>query len=174
MHTCWMGLSDNFSDYESNKAGVCILFNNNFICKSENLPLTLLDFFFIKDIKADEKNLLNLFKQLNDFTCEDIIGGDFNMVPDLEKDKFGGIPKTCQNCVKIIQEFSEKLDLVEVWKTLHPETKGYTWRSNNFCPQLLHYDISSIAAALRAWINSKGANDSRSKVFHWGCLITDL
>ena len=45
---------------------------------------------------------LNLFKQLNDFTCEDIIGGDFNMVPDLEKDKFGGIPKTCQNCVKII------------------------------------------------------------------------
>ena len=42
---------------------------------------------------------LNLFKQLNDFTCEDIIGSDFNMLPDLEKGKFRDIPKTRQNCV---------------------------------------------------------------------------
>ena len=65
----------------------------------------------------------------SDFKCDDIIiGGDFNLVLDLEKDKSGGITKTHQNSAKIIQEFSDKLDLVDAWRVLHPEARRYTWR----------------------------------------------
>lgn len=37
----------------------------------------------------------DLFNRLSDFNCDDIvIGGDFNLVFDLEKDKKGGFGKT--------------------------------------------------------------------------------
>ena len=84
--------------------------------------------FIICDIKANDKRLtlaniyapnddnpaffLDWFVHLDDFKCDDIIiGGDFNLVLDLEKDKSGGLPTTHQNCLKIIKEFSDKLDL---------------------------------------------------------------
>ena len=56
----------------------------------------------------------DFFDHLADFRSEEIvIGGDFNLVLDLEKDKSGGFPKTHQNSVKIIHDFSENLDLVD-------------------------------------------------------------
>ena len=72
---------------------------------------------------------LDFFGHLDDFKCDDIIvGGVFNLVLDLEKDKSGGIAKINQNSAKIIQEFSDKLDLVDAWRVLHPEARRYTWR----------------------------------------------
>ena len=44
-----------------------------------------------------------------------------------DKDKRGGLAKTHQNSVKIIHELCEKLDLVDVWRVLHPDTSGFTW-----------------------------------------------
>jgi len=47
---------------------------------------------------------LDLFDHLADFQGEDIIiGGDYNLVLDLDKDKRGGLSKTHQNSVKIVQ-----------------------------------------------------------------------
>ena len=137
-----------FSTYKSNKAGVCILFNNNFNLQIEKLFIDPSGRFIICDIKANEKCLtlaniyapneddqaffLDFFEHLTDFKCDDvIIGGDYNLVLDTEKDKKGGLAKTHQNSVKIIQEFSEKLDLVDVWRVLHPETSRYTWRQRH-------------------------------------------
>ena len=53
---------------------------------------------------------------------------DLNLVLDIEKDKKGGLPKTHKNALKILQEFSENLHLNDVWRTLNPETRRYTWR----------------------------------------------
>ena len=134
-----------FSAYESNKAGVCILFNNNFSFQIERTFVDLSGRFIICDIKANDKSLtlaniyapnddnpaffLDWFVHLDDFKCDDIIiGDDVNLILDVEKDKSGGLPKTHQNCLKIIKEFSEKLDLVDIWRALHPETSRYTWR----------------------------------------------
>lgn len=48
----------------------------------------------------------------SDFKGDDLImGGDYNLVPDLDKDNRGDLAKTHQNSVKIVYEFSEKLDL---------------------------------------------------------------
>ena len=53
----------------------------------------------------------DLFDYLADFEGEDIIlGGEYNLVLDLDKDKRGGLSKTHENSVKIVQEFSDKLD----------------------------------------------------------------
>ena len=137
-----------FSNYTSNKAGVCILFNNNFNFQIEKVFIDPRERFIICDIKTNETCLtlaniyapnednsaffLDLFEHLADFNGEDIvIGGDYNLVLDLDKDKRGGLAKTHQNSVKIVQEFSEKLDLVDVWRVLHPDTNNFTWRQRH-------------------------------------------
>jgi len=53
----------------------------------------------------------DFFDHLADFRSEEI-------VLDLEKDKSGGLPKTHQNSVKIIHDFSENLDLVDTPKPI--------------------------------------------------------
>ena len=121
-----------------------LLFNNNFNLQIERTFVDPSGRFIICDVKANDKSLtlaniyapnddkpaffLDFFGHLDDFKCDELIIGDFNLVLDLEKDKSGGLPKTHQNCLKIIKEFSEKLDPVDIWRALHPETTRFTWR----------------------------------------------
>ena len=108
-----------FSVYEGKKAGVCILFNNHFNLRIERTFVDPPGHFIICDIKANDKSLtlaniytpnddnpaffLDLFGHLETSKCDDIIiGGDLNLVLDLEKDKSGGLHKMQQNCLKII------------------------------------------------------------------------
>ena len=111
---CWTsewGYSTIFSSLSSDSAGLCILFNNNF---SFHVLKTISDpkgRFIIVDIKTESKTLTlanilapnnddpfffkNVFKHLLAFECKEIIlGGDFNLVLDLQKDKKGGSPVT--------------------------------------------------------------------------------
>ena len=93
-----------FSTYSSNKAGVCILFNNNFNLQIQRLFVDPLGRFIICDIKANERRFTlgniyapnedkpeffqDFFNHLSDFDCEDmILGEDFNFVLDIETDK---------------------------------------------------------------------------------------
>ena len=39
--------------------------------------------------------------------------------------------KTHENSVKIVQEFSFKLDLVDIWRVLHPDSNSFTWRQRH-------------------------------------------
>ena len=94
-----------FSNYKSNKAGVCVLFKNNFNFQIEKVFVDPQGRFIICDIKTNETSLtlaniyapnedhpaffLELFNHLADFKGEDIIlGEDYNLVLDLDKDKF--------------------------------------------------------------------------------------
>ena len=134
-----------FTSFESNKAGVCILFNNNFNLQLQRLYTDPAGRFIICDLKANEKLLTlaniyapnedkpsffqNFYDHLLNFKCEDIIiGGDFNLVLNIENDKKGGIAKTHQNSLKTVQEISENLDLLDVWRIHNPDDKRYTWR----------------------------------------------
>ena len=134
-----------FTSFESNKAGVCILFNNNFNLQLQRLYTDPAGRFIICDLKANEKLLTlaniyapnedkpsffqNFYDHLLNFNCEDIIiGGDFNLVLNIENDKKGGIAKTHQNSLKTVQEISENLDLLDVWRIHNPDDKRYTWR----------------------------------------------
>ena len=135
-----------FSCCSSNKAGVGILFNNNFNLKILKAFVDPNGRFVICDIETNSKllTLANVyapnednpdffqavFSHLSSFHCEEIIiGGDFNFVLDLVKDKKGGLPRThIKNALKVVQDFCESLDLSDIWRILNPEAKRYTWR----------------------------------------------
>ena len=104
--------------------------------------------FIICDIKTEEKYITlatiyapnddepaffqNFFEHLLDFRCDDlIIGGDFNLVLDLNKDEKGGRSKTHSNSVKTLQSFITELSLVDAWRVLNPDISRYTWRRKN-------------------------------------------
>ena len=134
-----------FSCCASNKAGVSILFNNTFNLQILKLFADPKGRFIICDIEANTKLLTlaniyapneddpNFFHALFDHSFsfhyeEIIIGGDFNLVLELEKDKKGGLPKTHRNALKVVQDFSEILELSDAWRTLNPDAMRYTWR----------------------------------------------
>ena len=74
----------------------------------------------------------HVFEQLQLFKCEElIIGGDYNLVLDINKDKKGGLAKTHHKSVKAIRDHMNELDLVDVWRTLNEDERRYTWRRKN-------------------------------------------
>ena len=96
-----------FTNISSSKAGVGILFNNNFSYQLLKQYCDPEGRFIIVDIKPNDKifTLINVYAPTKDdpeflgevieyalsFACEDIFfGGDFNTVLDVEKDKKGG------------------------------------------------------------------------------------
>ena len=58
-----------------------------------------------------------------------IIGGDFNVCLNPNKDKQGGLTTTQSACSKLIQATSESKDLIDIWRVFNEDTKRFTWRS---------------------------------------------
>ena len=98
------GYKSLFSCCSSAKGGVAILFNNNFSFQILRLYLDTNGRFIICDIETEGKCITlatlyapnedepsffqDFFDHLSDFRCDDlIIGGDFNLILDLDKDK---------------------------------------------------------------------------------------
>ena len=139
------GYKSLFSSFSSSKAGVGILFNNNFDLQIMKTFIDKSGRYIICDLKANGKciSLVNvyapneddpvffksLYDHLQDFEGDEIlIGGDFNLVLDITKDKMGGLAKTHHNAHKAINEICENLDLVDAWRVLNPDARRYTWR----------------------------------------------
>lgn len=100
-----------FSSLVSNKVGVAILFNNNLSFKILRQLCDKEGRYIIVDLEVGELTLTlcnihapntddpaffkNVSKQMLSFKCDEIIiGGDFNFVLDVSKDKTGGKPTT--------------------------------------------------------------------------------
>ena len=124
------GYKSLFSCCSSAKGGVAILFNNNFSFQILRLYLDTNGRFIICHIETEGKCITlatlyapnedepsffqDFFDHLSDFRCDDlIIGGDFNLILDLDKDKKGGRYKTHTRSVKTLKEFIAKLDLID-------------------------------------------------------------
>ena len=104
--------------------------------------------YIIVDIKTEDQiiTLLNLYAPNNDepsffqnifnnnlstFECDYlVIGGDFNLVQNLEKDKKGGNQTTHFKSLKEIENLKESMDLTDIWRDLHPDSQRFTWRRN--------------------------------------------
>ena len=68
-------------------------------------------------------------EHIEDFQKDEVvIGGDFNLVLNVEKDKKGGLPRTHNKARKTVCEIAEQFDLVDAWRLLNPDTSRYTWR----------------------------------------------
>ena len=134
-----------FSCCSSNKAGTCILFNNNFDLQINKTRSDPNGRFIICDINTNGTSftLCNLYapnedrpeffrgisNYLQDFQCDEIIiGGDFNLVMDIEKDKRGGRACTHKNSLKEVKGIYETWDVLDIWRVLNQEEERCTWR----------------------------------------------
>ena len=81
--------------------------------------------------KDDPIFFQNIREQMTMFRCEEtILGGDFNLVMDVKKDKRGGKSTTHRNALKVIQNIRDNLDLTDIWRDLNPDGRRYAWRQN--------------------------------------------
>ena len=66
----------------------------------------------------------NASEKLSTFECEYIvIGGDFNLVQNIEKDKKGGNNTTHFKSLVEIETIEESLDLSDIWASSPPRNK---------------------------------------------------
>ena len=56
-----------------------------------------------------------------------IIGGDSNLVLNIENDKKGGQPTTHKKSLEVLNRYIELEGLSDIWRLQNPESKVYTW-----------------------------------------------
>ena len=134
-----------FTNFSCTSSGVCILFNNNFQFEIMTQFADPNGRFIIVDVKMVNRIMTlvnicapnddnpaffkNLLSHLLSFNCDDIVlGGDFNLVLDVQKDKKGGNPVTHKNSLKEVQKIVNSLDLLDIWGVFNPDVKRFTWR----------------------------------------------
>ena len=59
-----------------------------------------------------------------------VVGGDFNVTLESNRDCSGGNP-TQRASVKSIQDLCLDFDLVDIWRIRNPTTRRFTWRQRN-------------------------------------------
>ena len=168
----WMsewGFTALFSSFSSASTGVCILFNNNFQFEIIRQFSHQEGRYIIIDMKIDKiLTLVNIYAPNNDnptffqnllnhilsFECEKVImGGDFNLVMDVQKDKKGGNATTHRNSLTEVQNIVNSLDLIDVRQTLNPDGKRFTWQRTK--PEVhCHLDYFMISSRLTTAITN--------------------
>ena len=96
----------------------------------------------------------NIIDKITEIDCSNIIlGGDFNLVLDIQLDKTGGLKRTHNNSCTYLKQFMEDQNIVDIWRIQHPNTRQYTWRRRN--PSLIHcrLDMFLISDSLQGCIN---------------------
>ena len=141
------GYAGLFSSLSSSRAGVCILFDNNFAFEILKYYLGPEGRFITVDIKTQDKIITlqniyapnnddrdffkNVFHNLSTFECDHIVlGGDFNLMQNIQTDKKGGNHITHFKSLEEIEMLKENMDLTDIWCDLHPNTQRFMCRRN--------------------------------------------
>ena len=139
---CFFSHGDNLS------RGVAILFSNKNVVVSQSIysdpngriiiiEATLKDISLtLVNIYAPNKDSPMFFKELFQKLdlceqCDKVIGGDFNVVMDPVADRHN-CRESHTSAMKTLNNYVSLLDYNDVWRTLHTETKEYTWRRKKF------------------------------------------
>ena len=137
-----------FSSYTSQARGVAILFNNNFDFQVKKEVKDEQGNFLILTIKTmlKELTLVNLYgpnrdnpefyenvqdRILNLQTPNLIMGGDWNLVLNPDKDYKNYLHINNPRAQDKVNELMSELNLIDVWREINPETRRYTWHRNN-------------------------------------------
>ena len=144
------GSKIHFSHGSKHSKGVAILFNPKLHVSSETLlqsedgrililRVVIEDLTFLcvnvyapNDTQAQVKFFSELKEHLEQFQSENIImGGDFNC-PLSENDKEGGRDTSFKkNVIEEIKSLISLVNLEDVWRSLHPKEKEFTWRTQD-------------------------------------------
>ena len=115
------------------------------------------------DYEGEELNVLNIYapnddnpefyEQLGNILAETegniIIGGDFNLVPDVNLDKVGGKVNTHVKARIVLNKIKEELELIDIWRYQHHSDKEFTWKKFNPDIILERLDYFLVSADLK-------------------------
>ena len=105
--------------------------------------------------------LINKYKIVQ--TDNIIIGGDYNVTFKADLDKKGGVMKTKDNVLNIIDDINSKIELHDIWRCKNPNKKAYTWKQKN----------PEIHCRLDYWFISEALHDYASLVDILPCIRSD-
>jgi len=135
-----------YSHGKTNSTGVCILFKKDLVydvlcTKRDRDGRILIIDIVIKGIRYSICNLYapnddvpeffnTVFNMLLELDNENmIIGGDYNLVLNINMDKKGGRPVTHDKCKSCLESWMKELELIDIWRKTHPIKFQYTWKS---------------------------------------------
>ena len=148
------------SGNSTNSTGVGILINSNFTYTVKAYNNIIDGRMQSLKININEKDyiLLNVYAPNNatehiqflttieDFIISNdsdtlIIGGDFNTVSDINKDKKNGNINSNKKNRDKLNNIIQNNDVNDIWRILNPETLQYTWHSNHKPPIFCRLDF---------------------------------
>ena len=136
------GYSTIFTTLSSSRAGVAILFNNNFQFQILKHFADHEGRFIITEIDTGDKimTLVNayasnkdnqaFFRNVRDklcsFECDFVVfGGDFNLVCDVSKHKKAGVATTFLKSKDKVEAIREDFEVADIWRALKPEAARF-------------------------------------------------
>jgi exonuclease III len=81
-----------------------------------------------RDKSKDQLEMLDILQEvISNVHHKLVFGGDMNVWLQPHLDKYGNSEMT--KAARKMNSILENLNLIDIWRTLNPETKRYTWRS---------------------------------------------
>ena len=148
-----------WSAFGTNRAkGVSILFSRNLDYEIHNVITDELGRYIILYCTIQRRKILlanvyapntddssffvEFFKEVARFNPDyTMIGGDFNLVLDLDIDKQGGRYFTHTKAAEVVKANMESLHLVDVWREVNREKSEFTWRKLRPEPIFVRLDL---------------------------------
>ena len=156
-----------FSNGDSNARGVAILIDNKVGASIQDiwrdgegrcLIITALidgQLFCLANVYAHNRDRPSFFKKvldkIDEMSCSHvIIGGDFNLVLDIDKDSIGRLSNNF-NSSGYINQAMEEHELCDIWRVQHPDDRQFTWhRQKPVCRSRLDMFIVNYGLASNA------------------------
>lgn len=71
-----------------------------------------------------------------------IVGGDFNVVQNGDKDRKGNNTNYHKQAQKVIREMIDEKDLIDIWRQKYPNLQRFTWHRQNQASRIDYFLIS--------------------------------
>ena len=102
-------------------------------------PYVLIN-YYVPNLETQQVSVLDkLTKVLSNLELKEntnlILGGDFNLILNLNLDADGGNPTLKSNSMKSLNILTAENDLVDIWIIRNPESNCYTWRKTTLMMQ---------------------------------------
>ena len=83
-----------------------------------------------------------------------IIGGDFNLVLNVDIDKKGGNSTTNTKSQALINDWMDDTELVDIWRFHHPDSRVYSWCRKRPTPLFCRLDFFLVSFGISGKIKS--------------------
>ena len=159
-----------FAHGESNARGVAILFSKKLKVVVHNAIVHEDGRYIILYVTLENMKLLlvntytpnrdspsffrDLSREIDRFSPDSIIwGGDMNLAMNLVEDRQGSFINNDQ-AAKVVNKYVESKSLIDVWRYLHPDEHGFTWRKMKPKPSFSRLDYIFVSNTFEQYLDS--------------------